>query len=320
MSQQPESMGVELPPELAKDPEALERVRRIMESPSYRLAEQDLDLLAREETTPVRLLLEYLKPQMALREEGIRSTIVLFGGTRIIEPAAARRQLEEARAASAAAPGDAALEQRMRIAERVEAKSHYYDVAREFAERISRASQRELQRDYVIVTGGGPGVMEAGNRGAADVGAKSIGLNITLPREQFPNSYITPELCFQFHYFALRKMHFLRLAAGLVAFPGGYGTLDELFDTLCLIQTRKMDPVPVVLVGEAFWRGMIDFDHMVAEGVIAPRDVELVSYAETADDIMKRLEDWYGLAPDEEARPEILAERRRQAAAAWNAS
>ncbi len=320
MSQQPESMGVELPPELAKDPEALERVRRIMESPSYRLAEQDLDLLAREETTPVRLLLEYLKPQMALREEGIRSTIVLFGGTRIIEPAAARRQLEEARAASAAAPGDAALEQRMRIAERVEAKSHYYEVAREFAERISRASQREHQRDYVIVTGGGPGVMEAGNRGAADVGAKSIGLNITLPREQFPNSYITPELCFQFHYFALRKMHFLRLAAGLVAFPGGYGTLDELFDTLCLIQTRKMDPVPVVLVGEAFWRGMIDFDHMVAEGVIAPRDVELVSYAETADDIMKRLEDWYGLAPDEEARPEILAERRRQAAAAWNAS
>ncbi len=311
MSQQPESMGVELPPELAKDPEALERVRRIMESPSYRLAEQDLDLLAREETTPVRLLLEYLKPQMALREEGIRSTIVLFGGTRVIEPAAARRQLEEARAASAAAPGDAALEQRMRIAERVEAKSHYYDVAREFAERISRASQRELQRDYVLVTGGGPGVMEAGNRGAADVGAKSIGLNITLPREQFPNSYITPELCFQFHYFALRKMHFLRLAAGLVAFPGGYGTLDELFDTLCLIQTRKMDPVPVVLVGEAFWRGMIDFDHMVAEGVIAPRDVELVSYAETADDIMKRLEDWYGLAPDEEARPEILAERRR---------
>ncbi len=320
MSQQPESMGVELPPELAKDPEALERVRRIMESPSYRLAEQDLDLLAREETTPVRLLLEYLKPQMALREEGIRSTIVLFGGTRIIEPAAARRQLEEARAASAAAPGDAALEQRMRIAERVEAKSHYYEVAREFAERISRASQRERQRDYVIVTGGGPGVMEAGNRGAADVGAKSIGLNITLPREQFPNSYITPELCFQFHYFALRKMHFLRLAAALVAFPGGYGTLDELFDTLCLIQTRKMDPVPVVLVGEAFWRGMIDFDHMVAEGVIAPRDVELVSYAETADDIMKRLEDWYGLAPDEEARPEILAERRRQAAAAWNAS
>ncbi len=304
----------ELPKELSEDPEALARVERIMESPSYRLAELDTDLLAQDETRSVRLLLEYLKPQMAFTENDIRSTIVLFGGTRIVEPAVAQRRLEEAVAARDASPGDAALTRNVRIAERIAAKSHYYDVAQDFARLVSEAGQPEGDRHYVIVTGGGPGVMEAGNRGAWDAGAKSIGLNITLPMEQFPNSYITPELCFQFRYFALRKMHFLNLAVALVAFPGGYGTLDELFDTLCLIQTQKMDPVPVVLVGEAFWRGMLDFEFMVEEGVIAPEDLDLFCYAETADDIRHQILDWYGVTPG--ARPDAasLTERRQAAA------
>ena len=303
-----------LPESLASDPVALERVRRIMESPSYRLAERDLDFLASDATRPARLLLEYLKPQLAFAERNIRSTIVLFGGTRIVEPAQARRRLDRAIAGRDAAPGDAALEREVRIAERLLAKSHYYDVAREFADLVSRAGQAGPQRDYVIVTGGGPGVMEAGNRGADDAGAQSIGLNITLPTEQFPNPYITPDLCFQFRYFALRKMHFLRLAVALVAFPGGYGTLDELFDTLCLIQTRKIDPLPVVLVGEAFWRSALDFDYLVEEGVIAPRDTELFAYAETAPEIIQQVLGWYGLEPGSVPDWEQLAERRRAAA------
>ncbi len=304
----------DLPKELMDDPALRERVKRIMQSPSYRLAEQDTEFIASDPVRPVRLLLEYLKPQLALEERNIRSTIVLFGGTRIVEPDSAKRALEQAIAARDAAPGDAELERRVRVAERIAAKSHYYDVARDFARNVSETSQTEDQREYVIVTGGGPGVMEAGNRGADDVGAKSIGLNITLPMEQYPNPFITPDLCFQFHYFALRKMHFLRMAVALVAFPGGYGTLDELFDTLCLIQTRKMEPVPVVLVGEEFWRGVMNLEHLVEEGVIAPRDLELISYAETAEEIAQQVRGWYGLGPDERPDAEALAERRRQAA------
>lgn len=304
----------ELPKELSEDPEALARVQRIMESPSYRLAEQDTELLAQDETRSVRLLLEYLKPQMAFTEQDVRSTIVLFGGTRIVEPAVAQRRLDEAVAARDASPADAALARNARVAARILAKSHYYDVAREFARLVSAASQPDGDRHYVIVTGGGPGVMEAGNRGAFDAGAKSIGLNITLPLEQYPNSYITPELCFQFRYFALRKMHFLNLAVALVAFPGGYGTLDELFDTLCLIQTHKMDPVPVVLVGEEFWRGMLDFEFMVEEGVIAPEDLDLFCYAETAEDIRHQILGWYGLKPGTAPDAASLVARRQAAA------
>ncbi len=303
----------ELNAHFGDDPETLARVRRIMQSPSYRLAEEDLEFIAGDETRPVRLLLEYLKPQMAFAEQRIRSTVVLFGGTRIVEAAEAERRLQRAVAARDAAPGDAGLERAVKVAERIVAKSPYYEVARDFARMVSQTSQTHEQRDYVITTGGGPGVMEAGNRGADDAGAQSIGLNITLPMEQFPNPYITPELCFQFRYFALRKMHFLRLAVALVAFPGGYGTLDELFDTLCLVQTRKMDPLPVVLVGEEFWRGMLDFQFMVDEGVIAERDLDLFCYAETAQEISDRILDWYGLDPGVIPDFQALVERRREA-------
>ena len=305
-----------MPPSTPDEADTHALRKAIMESRSYILAEQDLEFLAADETRSVRLLLEYLKPQIALAEQSIRSTIVLFGGTRIVEPVEATRRLEEARAARDAEPGQAELERSVRVAQRIVEKSRYYDVARDFARLVSGASQAEQNREFVIVTGGGPGVMEAGNRGAHDVGAKSVGLNITLPMEQMPNPYITPELCFQFHYFALRKMHFLNLAVALVAFPGGYGTLDELFDTLCLIQTRKMHPLPVVMVGEEFWRGMLDFDFMLEEGVIAPADLELFSYAETAEEILGRILDWYQLEPGAAPDPEELAARRRAAAAA----
>lgn len=310
----------DLPAELREDPEKLERVLRIMRSDSYTPAERDLALLASGDLTAIRLLLEFIKPQLALAERNINSTIVLFGGTRILEPAVARKRLDDAVAARAAgaALGDAEherLDREVRVAERIVARSHYYDVARDFARLVSRAGQSEDRCDYVIVTGGGPGIMEAGNRGADDVGAQSIGLNITLPQEQVPNPYITPDLCFQFHYFAIRKMHFLRIALALVAFPGGFGTLDELFDTLCLIQTRKMEPVPVILVGEEFWRGVIDFEQLEAEGVIAPRDRELFTFAETAEQIRDAILDWYGIEDFASPTPETLAERRRMAAA-----
>ena len=191
---------------------------------------------------------------------------------------------------------DAGRQRRLAIAERVLAKSHYYEVAREFGRLVGRAGERGTQARMVVVTGGGPGVMEAANRGAYDVGAKSVGLNITLPHEQYPNPYVTPGLCFQFHYFALRKLHFLLRARALVAFPGGFGTFDELFETLTLVQTRKIKPVPVILVGEDYWRQAVDLEFLVAEGVIDPEDRELLWFAETAQEIWDGILHWYQLA------------------------
>jgi hypothetical protein len=185
------------------------------------------------------------------------------------------------------------LEHRLEGAERILAKSHYYDVARELGRIVGQAGNGPDDCRLVIVTGGGPGLMEAANRGAYDAGAKSVGLNISLPQEQFPNPYITPELCFQFRYFGLRKMHFLLRAKAMIAFPGGYGTLDELFETLCLIQTRKIKPVPVILVGEQYWRRAFDVEFLAAEGTIDPEDVELFNFAETAEQIWKIISDWY---------------------------
>ena len=196
-------------------------------------------------------------------------------------------------AAAAESPSDRALERKLRVAERVLAKSKYYDVAREFGRIVSESSKTAAPSDFIITTGGGPGIMEAANRGAFDAGRATIGLNIILPMEQDPNAYITPELCFQFRYFALRKLHFLKRAKALVAFPGGYGTFDELFDALTLVQTEKIDPMPIVLVGEEFWRGAFRADFLAEEGVISPEDPELVSYAETADQIWGTIREWY---------------------------
>jgi uncharacterized protein (TIGR00730 family) len=277
-----------------EDPDAASRIRAILASPSYVPAEQDVAFLARDEARGVRLQLEYLKAETLLHEHDIRDTVVVYGGTRIAEPAAARRSVEALRQALETDPRNAVLIRKLAVAERILAKSRYYEVAREFGRLVGNSRNGAGSRSaLVMMTGGGPGVMEAANRGAFEVGAKSIGLNITLPHEQFPNPYITPELCFQFHYFALRKMHFLMRAKALVAFPGGFGTLDELFDVLTLVQTRKIKPVPIVLVGEEYWRRVIDVGFLADEGVIDDEDRELFWFAETANEIWSSILDWY---------------------------
>ena len=276
-----------------EDPEALQRVQRILQSPAYRLAEADPEFLSRDEARGLRLQLEYLKPETLLDQHGIRHTIVVFGSTRICEPRAARRNVEALRAAQAAAPGEEAIARRLAIAERILAKSHYYQVAREFGHLVGEACEKAKDRKVMIMTGGGPGIMEAANRGAFDVGAQSVGLNIDLPHEQYPNPYIAPELCFRFRYFALRKLHFLLRATALVAFPGGYGTFDELFEVLTLVQTRTIKPIPVVLVGEEYWRAAVDFDYLVDEGVVDPEDRELFWFAESAREIWDGILDWH---------------------------
>jgi uncharacterized protein (TIGR00730 family) len=257
---------------------------RILESPSYRVAYRDVDFLARPEMRAARLELELLKPELYFQQNHIRSTVVVFGSTRIVEPAEARRQLDRARQALAERPEDRARRRAVAQAERLAERSHYYETAREFARLVSRAGQSDPPCDYVIVTGGGPGIMEAATRGAHDVGAKSVGLNIRLPREQQPNPYITPDLCFQFHYFAMRKLHFLLRAKALVAFPGGFGTLDELFDALTLRQTGRMQAIPIILVGREYWERVIDLQFLADEGTIGDEDISLLSFAETPEE------------------------------------
>jgi uncharacterized protein (TIGR00730 family) len=281
------------PKPVEDDASAPQRLKAILESPSYREADQDVDFLDRDETRGVRLQIDYSKPQLLLTQHRIAHSIVVFGGTRIPEPAAARRALELLRTQIATDPENADLQRRLAIAERLLVKSRYYDIAREFGKLVGHAGMRPQGAHVVILTGGGPGVMEAANRGAFDAGAKTVGLNITLPHEQYPNPYVTPDLCFRFHYFAMRKLHFLLRAKALVAFPGGFGTFDELFETLTLIQTRKIKPVPVVLVGEDYWRRAFDVDFLVAEGVIDPEDRELFWFAETADDIWHSILHWH---------------------------
>lgn len=270
-----------------------ERIRAILASPSYVMADDDLDFLEREELRPVRLQLELLKPETYLQANGIHSTIVVFGGTRIKERDEAAQRVAAAERRLAEQPDHPALQRELSRARRVLAKSHYYDAARQFAALVSSQCQTNSELDYVIVTGGGPGIMEAANRGAYEVEAKSIGLNITLPHEQTPNAYITPELCFQFRYFALRKMHFLMRARALVIFPGGFGTLDELFDALTLRQTRRMQEIPIILFGREYWSNVFSPQFLADEGVIDDRDLELISYAETAEEAWRLISEFH---------------------------
>jgi uncharacterized protein (TIGR00730 family) len=285
------------------DPGRIERLAAIRNSSSYHQAHIDPDFMGRAELRPVRLQLELLKPDLIMQEHGVRSTVVVFGGTRILERAEAEERLAHAEAALARNPGDEDLQRRVRIAQNVLKKARYYDEARTFARIVSSQCQIDHTCDYVVVTGGGPGIMEAANRGAFDAGAKSIGLNITLPFEQEPNSYITPELCFEFKYFAIRKMHFLMRAKAMVAFPGGFGTLDELFEALTLIQTRRMQPIPVILCGRDYWDRTIDWDMFVDEGTISPEDRELVTYAETAAECWDIIAQFYANEPPAEKLP-----------------
>jgi uncharacterized protein (TIGR00730 family) len=237
--------------------------------------------------------LELLKPELAFARLGVASTIVVFGSTQIVERAAAEQQLAQSEAALAAAPNDTYLARLVARRRAIVAKCHYYDEARAFARLVSTSCQAGDACEYVVVTGGGPGIMEAANRGAFDVEAKSIGLNITLPAEQLPNSYITPELCFQFHYFALRKLHFLLRAKALVVFPGGFGTLDELFDALTLRQTNRMQQIPIIMYGRAYWERVIDLEFLADEGVIEDRHLQLVDYAETPGEAWNKIVAFY---------------------------
>jgi uncharacterized protein (TIGR00730 family) len=266
---------------MSDDPAA--DVLKIQESPSYRVAYKDVDLLASSEMRSARLELEYLKPELYLRQNGIRSTIVVFGSTQIVESAKAKDRLDLAEKDLASSPNDRRRQRAVLRAKNLLERSRYYDAAREFGRLVSSECQKKTpDGENVIVTGGGPGIMEAANRGAHDVAAKSIGLNIRLPHEQQPNPYITPELCFQFHYFAMRKLHFLLRAKALVAFPGGFGTFDELFDALTLRQTGRMQAIPVILFGREYWEKAIDFQFLADNGTVTDEDLDLISYAETA--------------------------------------
>ena len=255
---------------------------RITQSPSYRLAYEDLDFLNSPRLRAARMELEVLKTEMTLEDYHIQNTIVVFGSTRIVEPAEARRRLEQARQRLSEQPGNASAQRAVAQAERIAAKSCYYDAAREFARLVSQNGAAEGKPHFTIMTGGGPGIMEAANQGADDVGAMSVGLNIALPMEQVPNPYITPELCFQFRYFAIRKFHFVLRAMALVVFPGGFGTLDELFEVLTLRQTNRMQHIPVILVGQEYWKRVVNFDYLADEGVVLDADLKLFEFVDTA--------------------------------------
>ncbi len=266
-------------------------------SPSYRLAYADHEFMMRDELRPVRLQLELLKPELLQQEHGIEATVVVFGSARVPDREAAETRLAAATAEASARPSDPEASRRLATARRAVANAAYYEEARRLARLISRTCYGPDGCKLVVITGGGPGIMEAANRGAADVGAKTIGLNIVLPFEQAPNPYITPELSFQFHYFAIRKMHFLMRARALVAFPGGFGTFDELFETLTLVQTRKIARVPILLFGREFWDRAIRFDVLVEEGMIAPTDVDLIQFVETAEEAAAVIARFNGVAP-----------------------
>ena len=250
---------------VAKDPDTPQT-----RAPAYRLAFTDTEFLLREELRPIRLQLELLKPQLVMDERGIESTVVLFGGARIPGPEGK---------AQAKTPALADL-------------SQYYDEARRFAHVMTERSLETYGRQWVIVTGGGPGVMEAGNRGAEEAGGQSIGLNIVLPHEQAPNPYVTPDLAFNFHYFAIRKMHFLMRACAVCVFPGGFGTMDELFESLTLIQTQRMKRIPFLLFGKAWWENVVNWQMLAEAGVISPEDLDLFQIVETAEEAIAAIDAW----------------------------
>lgn len=257
-----------------------------LQADANRMAFADPEFMFRRETRGIRFQLEMLKPDLGQAEQGIESTVVVYGSARFVAPDEAAAQLADAEAS-----GDAERVRRARLAVR---NAGYYDLARQFAKLVADYSERQRPADRIyICTGGGPGIMEAANRGATEVGAPTVGHNIVLPQEQAPNAWVTPELCFRFHYFALRKMHLLTRARALVVFPGGYGTLDELFETLCLIQTGKARSMPVLLFDESYWRSIINFDAMVEQGVIDARDLEIFRFVETAEQAWQLIREHY---------------------------
>jgi uncharacterized protein (TIGR00730 family) len=264
-------------------------------SPAYRLAFADHDFLLRDELRSERLQLEFLKPELVQLDEGINSTVVIFGSARIPAPETAAARVVQAQELAAAQPDSEELRRSLAIARNIQANSVYYHEARKLGEMITRDTLEVGPCDMVVITGGGPGIMEAANRGAMEAGGISMGLNIQLPFEQQPNAYVTPELSFQFHYFAIRKMHFLKRAKALVACPGGFGTLDELFETLTLIQTGKIAPLPVLLMGSRYWQRIINFDALVEEGTISQQDLQIFHYVDSAEEAWTTIKAFYGM-------------------------
>ncbi|NMA47405.1 MAG: LOG family protein [Lentisphaerae bacterium] len=258
-------------------------------------AYEDLDFLKKDICRGLRLQLEFLKPDYMMDQLRVESTIVIFGSARTLPPDVATKRLQDAQADLARQPNDLKLQAALKRAERMLKESHFYQVARDFSALITRECQSRDLRKLVVITDGGGGIMEAGNRGAADMGGISAALNITLPFEQHPNPYITPELSFLLHYFSIRKMHFLKRAKGLCCFPGGFGTMDELFEALTLVQTHKIPPMPILLFGKEFWEELINWNTFVERGLISPEDVNLFSYCETAQDGWEALRTFHGL-------------------------
>jgi uncharacterized protein (TIGR00730 family) len=280
----------------SKDINADSNIER-REPPSYRLASEDLDFLAKDELRPVRLQLELMKPEYYLQKEGVASTVVVFGSARVGPMDEAQENVRRAEAGIGQSGDKENSNSALAAARKRAVYAGYYEEARIFAHLVSKRFQQEGRRDFVIVTGGGPGIMEAANRGAEEAGARSVGLNITLPHEQRSNPYISKELSFHFRYFALRKMHFLLRARALVVFPGGFGTLDELFEVLTLVQTGKIEKIPVILVGPEFWRQAVNFDFLAAEGMIDPADTGLFDVVDDARAAIHAVCNFYGETP-----------------------
>lgn len=291
--------------------EARARVKGLIASPSYQQADEDRAFLLRPEMCAVRLQLDFWKTEEILQHHGIEHTVVVYGSTRIVEPHVAHKRLRTANRMLASDACNAGYAHAADVAKRVLDLSRYYDIAREFGRIVGSRRATDTLPRLAVVTSGGPGIMEAANRGAFESGAPSIGLNISLPREQLPNPYISPDLCFKLHYFAIRKMHLLERAKAAVFFPGGYGTCDELFEVLTLLQTHKIASLPVVLVGAQYWRRAVDLEFLVEEGMIDTTDVKLLTFAESADEIWDTISGWYGPRKpadgDRKERPVIAA-------------
>lgn len=281
----------------AEDQEQHEQTPQTL-SPSFRLAFTDQDFLLHDALRPVRLQLELLKPEMRMQEQNIQSTVVVFGSARTPTPEQANQEYEQAEQLLTQNPDDDDAKRTVARAKKRQEHAGYYQQAREFARIVSNANLATGRSNFVIKTGGGPGIMEAANRGAHDVGSKSLGLAIALPKEEKPNAYVTPELCFQFHYFAIRKMHFLMRAVAMVAFPGGFGTFDELFESLTLMQTGRIKRMPILLFGTDYWKRVVNFEALADEQVISDEDLNMFIYVDDAQEAWEHVRQFYAKNAD----------------------
>ena len=281
------------PKSIAEDPKAEILIKNLKESKGYKVASLDSEFIESYEARGIRLELDYLKAELSMHSHGIEHTIAVFGSARIVEYKTAKKKLQQIEKALDKDPMSQITRSKLHTAQRTLEKSVYYDDARKFGSLVGKAGKGAEDCRVTVITGGGPGIMEAANRGAYDVGAKSIGLNINLPHEQFPNPYISSDLCFQFHYFAVRKLHFLNRAKALVVYPGGFGTFDELFEILTLVQTKKTEPIPIVLVSKYYWNRAVNFDFLREEGVIGHDDLAMFCIVDNADEAWSYILEWY---------------------------